>query len=49
MLPGQLPAKGPIELQAFGGQIWFRNLRIRELNDKGEQIGAGGGQPAPKS
>lgn len=36
MLPGQLPAEGPVELQVHNGQIWFRNLRIRELKEKSD-------------
>ena len=27
-----LPAKGPIELQHHGDELWFKNIYIRELN-----------------
>jgi hypothetical protein len=28
-----LPAKGPIELQHHGDQLWFKNIYIKELSD----------------
>lgn len=29
-----LPARGPIELQAHGSRLWFRNVFVRELDDR---------------
>ena len=32
--PGKpLPAKGPIELQHHGDQLWFKNIYVKELSD----------------
>jgi hypothetical protein len=31
-----LPAKGPIELQHHGNQLWFKNIYIKELPGKSE-------------
>ena len=28
-----LPARGPIELQHHGDQLWFKNIYVKELDD----------------
>ncbi len=30
-LDGKIPAEGPIELQAHGSPVWFRNVFVREI------------------
>ena len=33
-LNGEIPAKGPIELQVHGTPLWFRNIYVRELKSE---------------